>query len=120
EVIPAAIEEYNVQAYLFNGYWEDIGTISAFYRANMDMTSVLPKFNFFDARAPIYTRPRFLPGTKMRGCEIRDSIISEGCILNEAFIDQSIIGIRCRIGGGAKIANSLLMGADYYQSLREH
>jgi glucose-1-phosphate adenylyltransferase len=119
EVLPAAIKEHNVQAYLFNGYWEDIGTISAFYRANLDMTSVLPKFNLFDTRAPIYTRPRFLPGTKMRGCEIRDSIISEGCIINDAYIDQSIVGIRCRIGGGTRIEHSLVMGADYYQSLGE-
>ncbi|MEW6732906.1 MAG: glucose-1-phosphate adenylyltransferase [Acidobacteriota bacterium] len=119
EVIPAAIHEINVQAFLFNGYWEDIGTISAFYRANMDMTGVLPKFNLFDAKAPIYTRPRFLPGTKMRGGEIRHAIISEGCIINEAFIDNSIIGIRCRIGGGARIEQSLVMGADYYQTWAE-
>jgi glucose-1-phosphate adenylyltransferase len=119
EVIPAAIEESNVQAYLFNGYWEDIGTISAFYRANLDMTSVLPKFNLFDAKAPIYTRPRFLPGTKMRGCDIRDSIISEGGIINDATIEQSIIGIRCRIGGGSHIEHSLIMGADYYQTWGE-
>jgi glucose-1-phosphate adenylyltransferase len=119
EVLPAAIKEHNVQAYLFNGYWEDIGTISAFYRANLDMTGVLPKFNLFDSRAPIYTRPRFLPGTKMRGCEISDSIISEGCIINDSFIDQSIIGIRCRIGGGTRIENALIMGSDYYQSLGE-
>lgn len=119
ELIPDAIKKYNVQAFLFNGYWEDIGTISAFYRANMDMTGVLPKFNFFDAAAPIYTRPRFLPGTKMRGCEIRDSIISEGCIMNEAYIEQSIIGIRSRVGGGTRIEYSLMMGADYYQSLED-
>jgi glucose-1-phosphate adenylyltransferase len=119
EIIPAAIKDYNAQAYLFSGYWEDIGTISAFYRANLDMTGVLPKFNLFDANAPIYTRPRFLPGTKMRGCKIRDSIISEGCIINEANIEQSIIGIRCRIGGGTRIENSLLMGADMYQTLEE-
>jgi glucose-1-phosphate adenylyltransferase len=119
EVIPSAIKDFNVQAFLFSGYWEDIGTISAFYRANLDMTGVLPKFNFFDANAPIYTRPRFLPGTKMRGCQIRDSIISEGCIINEAHIEQSIIGIRCRIGGGTRIENSLIMGADYYQTLEE-
>jgi glucose-1-phosphate adenylyltransferase len=118
-LLPAAINNCNVQAFLFNGYWEDIGTISAFYRANLDMTGVLPKFNLFDTRAPIYTRPRFLPGTKMRGCEIRDSIISEGCIINDAMIDQSIIGIRCRIAGGTKVETSLIMGADFYQSLEE-
>lgn len=119
EVIPAAISNFNVQAYLFSGYWEDIGTISAFYRANMDMIGVLPKFNFFDANAPLYTRPRFLPPTKMRGCRIRESIISEGCIINEATIEQSIIGIRCRIGGGTRIEHSLVMGSENYQTLEE-
>ncbi|MBL8150841.1 MAG: glucose-1-phosphate adenylyltransferase [Blastocatellia bacterium] len=119
QVIPAAIHEHNVQAYLFNDYWEDIGTISAFYKANLDMTSVLPKFNFFDAKAPIYTRPRFLPGTKIQGCQIRDSIISEGCMINEAFIDTSIVGIRCRIGGGTRIEKSMIMGADFYQTWSE-
>ncbi|MCS6884693.1 MAG: glucose-1-phosphate adenylyltransferase [Acidobacteriota bacterium] len=119
EIIPAAIKEYNVQAFLFTGYWEDIGTISAFYKANMDMTSLIPKFNFFDAKAPIYTRPRYLPGSKIQGCEVRDSIISEGCIINESVIENSIIGIRCRIGGGTRIERSLIMGADFYQTWEE-
>lgn len=119
EIIPSAIRDYNVQAFLFNGYWEDIGTISAFYKANMDMTSLIPKFNFFDAKAPIFTRPRYLPGTKIRGCEVRDSIISEGCIINESVIENSIIGIRCRIGSGTRIEKSLIMGADYYQTWGE-
>lgn len=119
DIIPLATKDYNVQAFLFDGYWEDIGTISAFYRANLDMTSILPKFNFFDANAPIYTRPRFLPATKMRGCKVREAIISEGCIINEAYIERSIIGLRCRIGGGTRIENTMLMGAEFYQSLEE-
>jgi len=119
EIIPAVIKDLNVQAFLFGGYWEDIGTIGAFYRANLDMTGVLPKFNFFDTSAPIYTRPRFLPATKMRGCKVRDAIIADGCIINEAYIERSVIGLRCRIGGGTKIENSLIMGADSYQSLEE-
>jgi glucose-1-phosphate adenylyltransferase len=119
DIIPLATKDYNVQAFLFDGYWEDIGTISAFYRANLDMTSILPKFNFFDANAPIYTRPRFLPATKMRGCKVREAIISEGCIINEAYIERSIIGLRCRIGGGTRIENTMIMGAEFYQSLEE-
>ena len=119
EVLPAAIKRHHVQAFLFDGYWEDIGTISAFYHANLDMTSVMPKFNLFDAAAPIYTRARFLPGSKLIDCQVKDSIISEGCILNRVSIERSIIGIRSRIENNSRIEHSLIMGADYYQTLDE-
>jgi glucose-1-phosphate adenylyltransferase len=119
EVIPAAIQSMNVQGFLFNGYWEDIGTIDAFYEANLDMTSPMPKFNFFDADAPIYTRARYLPSSKMHDCEIDDSLISEGCIINGAKLVRSSIGLRSRIDRGAQIEASVLMGADYYQSIDE-
>ena len=119
EIIPAAISQYNVQAYLFDGFWEDIGTIKSFYQANLDLTSLVPKFNLFDANFPIYTRPRFLPGSKILDSQIRDSIISEGCILNRAWIDHSIIGIRSRIENYSRIEHTLIMGADYYQTLDE-
>ncbi len=119
EVIPAAIGSNNVQAFLFNGFWEDIGTISSFYQANLDLASVMPKFNLFDADAPIYTRPRYLPGTKFADCEIKDSLISDGCILNRATIKHCVIGIRSRIESGSRIEHTLMMGADYYQSLQE-
>ncbi len=119
EVIPAAIEKDHVQAFLFDGYWEDIGTISSFYHANLDMANILPKFNLFDADAPIYTRARFLPGSKLIDCQIRDSIISEGCILNRVWIDHSVIGIRSRIENYSRIEHALIMGADYYQTLDE-
>lgn len=117
EVIPAAIDCCNVQAHLFNGYWEDIGTISAFYKANMDMTTPLPRFNLFDTAAPIYTRARYLPPSKVQDCDIASSTISEGCIINGARITHSIVGLRGRISSGAHIENSIIMGADYYQSL---
>jgi glucose-1-phosphate adenylyltransferase len=119
DVIPAALSSHNVQAYLFDGYWEDIGTISAFYRANMGMTLPLPPFNFFDATAPIYTRPRFLPGSKLLDCHIQSSIITEGCIINGATIADSIIGIRSRIEHGSRLNGVLMMGADFYQTLEE-
>ena len=119
QVIPAAIRTLNVQAYLFDGYWEDIGTISSFYHANLDMASIMPKFNLFDADQPIFTRPRFLPSTKFINCVINNSLISDGCILNHVRIDHSIVGIRTRIEGGTTIEHSLLMGADYYQSLED-
>jgi len=119
EVIPGSINKYNVQAYLFNDYWEDIGTIAAFYKANLDMTSALPPFNLFDSEAPLFTRARYLPPSKMDNCEIRDSIISEGCIIIGAKINHSVIGLRSRIGEGAQIDSAYMMGADYYQTLED-
>jgi glucose-1-phosphate adenylyltransferase len=117
EIIPSAIEKYNVQAHLFNSYWEDIGTIRAFYEANLDLASPLPKFNFFDTAAPIYTRSRYLPPTKLHGCDIDNSMVSEGCILNGVLARRSIIGLRSRIDAGVKIENSIIMGADFFESL---
>jgi glucose-1-phosphate adenylyltransferase len=119
EVIPASIDRYNVQAYLFNDYWEDIGTIAAFYKANLDMTAAIPPFNLFDSEAPLFTRPRHLPPSKMDNCEIRDSIISDGCIIIGAKINRSLIGLRSRVGEGAQIDAAIMMGADYYQTLED-
>ena len=119
EVIPASIDRYNVQAYLFNDYWEDIGTIAAFYKANLDMTAAIPPFNLFDAEAPLFTRPRHLPPSKMDNCEIRDSILSDGCIIIGAKINRSLIGLRSRVGEGAQIDAAIMMGADYYQTLED-
>ncbi|HEY9231453.1 MAG TPA: glucose-1-phosphate adenylyltransferase, partial [Blastocatellia bacterium] len=115
EILPQALARFNVQAHLFDGYWEDIGTIGAFYRANIEMTLPLPPFNFFDAKAPIYTRPRYLPGSKLLDCRIQSSIITEGCIINGATITDSIIGIRSRVEHGARLEGVLMMGADFYQ-----
>jgi len=119
EIIPSAIKTSNVQAYLFDGYWEDIGTISAFYRANLDLTSKIPKFNLFDAEAPVFTRARYLPPSKIEESQILDSILSDGCIVNGAAITSSVIGLRSRIGKGVRIDSSFVMGADYYQSIEE-
>jgi glucose-1-phosphate adenylyltransferase len=117
EVLPEALSRYNVQTHLFDGYWEDIGTISSFYRANLDMTLPLPPFNAFDAEAPMYTRPRFLPGSKVLDCKVQNSIITEGCILNGATLRDSVIGIRSRVEHGSQLEGVLMMGADYYQTL---
>jgi glucose-1-phosphate adenylyltransferase len=119
EVIPGAIKRRNVQAFGFNGYWEDIGTIGAFYRANLDLTSLVPKFNLFDAEAPVYTRARYLPPSKIAESDIRDSIVSDGCIINGAKVVRSVIGLRARIAKGVLIEESFLMGADYYQTIEE-
>ena len=118
-IIPSAIECCNVQAFMFDGYWEDIGTINAFFEANIDLTAPMPKFNLFDADAPIFTRSRYLPPSKIHDCEIRNSIVAEGCIINSATIFRSIIGLRSRIESGARIEASILMGADYYQSIED-
>lgn len=118
EIIPAAIDEANVQAYIFDSYWEDIGTIRSFYEANLDLARPLPKFNFFNTKAPIYTRSRYLPPSKMHDCEITNSMVSEGCILHGVFADGSIIGLRSRIDSGTRIENSIIMGADEFESFK--
>ena len=119
EIIPAAIKKLNVQAHLFNNYWEDIGTIRAFYQANLDLASPLPKFDFFNDEDPIYTRSRYLPPSKVHACDIDNSMISEGCILNGVHARNSIIGLRSRIDAGARIENSIVMGADFFESFEE-
>lgn len=119
EIIPAAIKKSNVQGFMFDGYWEDIGTIKAFYLANLDLTSPIPKFNFFDADAPIYTRGRYLPPSKVHDCNISETLIGDGCIIHGSTIKSSIIGVRSRIGHGSRIEASILMGADYYQGLEQ-
>jgi len=115
-IIPHAIKGRQVSGYIFNDYWEDIGTIRAFYEANLDLTDLLPKYSFFDASAPIYTHPRFLPGSKMNGAALRQSIVADGCIISDAHIERSVIGVRSVIRTGATIRNSIIMGADYYET----
>ncbi len=120
EIIPDAAKDYRVQAYLFNGYWEDIGTIESFYNANLALTQQpLPPFSFYDEKAPIYTRPRYLPPSKLLDCQITQSIIGEGCILKNCRIEHSVLGVRSRIESGCTIEDSLLMGSDYYQAFAE-
>lgn len=120
EIIPDAAKDHNVQAYLFDGYWEDIGTIEAFYNANLGLTQQpLPPFSFYDEKAPIYTRPRYLPPSKLLDCHITQSIIGEGCILKNCRIEHSVLGVRSRIESGCTIEDSLIMGADFYQAFAE-
>jgi glucose-1-phosphate adenylyltransferase len=121
EIIPsAAAQGYNVQAHLFNDYWEDIGTIDAFYQANLALTrQPQPAFSFYEEEAPIYTRSRYLPPSKMLDCQITESIIGEGCILKNCRIQHSVLGVRSWIEEGCLIEESLLMGADFYQSVTE-
>jgi len=117
-IIPAAIQNKKVHVYVFQGYWEDIGTIRAFFEANLDLASTVPKYSFFERDAPIYTRPRFLPGSKINGAVIRNAVVSDGCIINDAQIESCIIGVRSVIAAGTKLRETVLMGADFYQSDR--
>jgi glucose-1-phosphate adenylyltransferase len=114
-IIPESIKDRHVSAFIFKGYWEDIGTIRAFYEANLDLTDVVPEYSFFEPDAPIYTHPRFLPGSKINGATLRQAIISDGCIISDAHLERSVVGIRSVIQSGATIRNSIVMGADYFE-----
>ncbi|MEL6131685.1 MAG: glucose-1-phosphate adenylyltransferase, partial [Cyanobacteria bacterium J06628_4] len=120
EIIPGSARDYNVQAYLFDGYWEDIGTIEAFFNSNLALTEQPhPPFSFYDEDAPIYTRARYLPPSKVLDCKITQSIVGDGCILKQCNITRTVIGLRQRIGANCEIENALLMGSDYYESTNE-
>jgi len=120
EIIPQAIGKQKILSYQYEGYWTDIGNIDSFFEANLGLTDDIPKFNLFDNSSKIYTRARVLPPSKITGASTIDrSVIAEGCIVNSATIEHSVIGIRSRIGYGTTIFNSYLMGNDYYQNLEE-
>ncbi|MBP9902849.1 MAG: glucose-1-phosphate adenylyltransferase [Verrucomicrobiota bacterium] len=115
-IIPGAIETHRVCSHIFQGYWEDIGTIRAFFDANLDLAAELPRFNFFDMSAPIFSRPRFLPGSKINGAQIDHAVVSDGCIINQAKISHSIIGLRMLVGAGTELHRVVALGCDYYES----
>ncbi|KAE8685871.1 Glucose-1-phosphate adenylyltransferase small subunit [Hibiscus syriacus] len=113
----ASMGIYVVQAYLYDGYWEDIGTIEAFYNANLGITKKpVPDFSFYDRSSPIYTQPRYLPPSKMLDADVTDSVIGEGCVIKNCKIYHSVVGLRSCISEGAIIEDTLLMGADYYET----
>lgn len=115
EIFPASIRARKVVAHLFDDYWEDIGTIRAFYEANLSLAQSTPPFEFVSSQAPVFTRPRFLPPTRIDGAQVEGSMIAEGCRIGRgAVIRNSIVGLRCIIGEGVHIEDSVLMGADYY------
>jgi len=116
QIIPAAISDYKVYAYPFNGYWEDIGTIKSFFDAHIDMTKKNPPFNFYDQEKPIFTRPRFLPAAKISGSTINSSIVCEGSMIEDSNISDSILGLRAIIRSGSKLSKVILMGADFYET----
>jgi glucose-1-phosphate adenylyltransferase len=115
EIIPKALGNHRVSPYIFRGYWADVGTIEAFYDANIQLTRRGAPFNFFHPRWPIYTHPRFLPGTRAYDCRIEASIVAEGCYLDQCTISESVVGIRTHVDTGARISRSVLLGADFYE-----
>jgi glucose-1-phosphate adenylyltransferase len=116
EIIPMAIENKRVFSYIHQGYWEDIGTIKAYYEANLQLASVLPPFDFYNPDSPIYTHPRFLPATKIRESQIENSILAEGCIVNRSTIINCLIGIRTRIDEDVVLKDTIIIGSDGYEN----
>jgi glucose-1-phosphate adenylyltransferase len=120
EIFPSLIGPKNVQVHLFDGYWEDIGTIDAFYRANLELATNQPPFDLISPEAPLYSRARFLPPTRLDGCHVGRSLIADGCrIAPGAKIENSVIGLRCAIGENTTIRDSIIMGVDEYETSRE-
>jgi glucose-1-phosphate adenylyltransferase len=119
DVIPRALREMRVHAHAYRGYWEDVGTIRSYFDANLALAASLPPFDFYEAARPVFTHARFLPATKFEACSVREALISEGCILVGAEIERAVIGIRSRIGSRTQIRNSLVLGADFYETVEE-
>jgi glucose-1-phosphate adenylyltransferase len=114
EIIPDALNFYRVNAYLHDGYWADVGTVESLYDANILLTQPGAPFSFYDPRRPIFTRQRFLPPSRFHSCSVRDSIVAEGCFLDECVVERSVIGLRTHVGHGTRVTRSVLMGADFY------
>lgn len=119
EIMPHSIETYKVVSYQYDGYWTDIGNIHSFFEANLALTQDIPPFNLFDNSRAVYTRARMLPPAKISGTTLEKTIIAEGCIINASRIENSVIGIRTRIGTGTTIVSSYIMGTDYYETLED-
>ncbi len=119
EIIPGCISKYNVFSYQYGGYWTDIGNISSFFEANLALTQELPPFNLFDNDSKVFSRARMLPPAKISSTSFLNAIVSEGCIVHAEQIENSVIGIRTRIGYGTKIFRCYAMGSDYYETIED-
>ncbi|HEY0432418.1 MAG TPA: glucose-1-phosphate adenylyltransferase [Chitinophagaceae bacterium] len=117
EIIPQSIQKYKVASYQYDGYWTDIGNIHSFFEANLSLTADIPDFNLFDNSRAIYTRARMLPPAKISGTTLEKTLITEGCIINASRIENSVVGIRSRIGHGTTVVSTYVMGNDYYETL---
>ncbi|MFZ5805977.1 MAG: glucose-1-phosphate adenylyltransferase [Verrucomicrobiota bacterium] len=118
-IIPSLISSHKVCAYIHEGYWEDIGTIRAYYEANLNLTDPIPKFNFYDTSSPIYTHARYLPASKVNRAHISRAVFSDGCIVTNADIIHSLVGLRTRIESGVIIKDSIILGSDFFETLRD-
>ena len=116
DIIPEAIKSHHVCGFDFDGYWRDIGTMHSFYETNLELTSADSPFNFYDPKLPIYTAPRFLPGSTVEDSRLQDALIAEGCRILKSEVTRSVIGIRAQVMPGSVIRNSIIMGSDYYDS----
>jgi glucose-1-phosphate adenylyltransferase len=119
EIIPSSIKEYKVASYQYEGYWTDIGNIYSFFEANLALTQDIPPFNLFDNSKAVYTRARMLPPAKISGTTLEKTIIAEGCIINASRVENSVIGIRTRIGYGTTVVSSYIMGSDFFETLED-
>ena len=115
ELIPAALGHYDVKSYLYSGYWADVGSIESFYDANVMLGRASAPFRFWDPKHPIYTHLRHLPGSRLTDCQVRDSIVADGCFLDRCDIETSVVGIRSYIQSGSRVTRSVLLGADFYE-----
>jgi glucose-1-phosphate adenylyltransferase len=114
EIIPQTLDTHRVHAYLYRGYWADVGTVASFYDVNLMLTRRAAPFNFFHPRRPIYTRPRFLPAARMHDCHVDEALVAEGAYLDRCEVKSSVVGVRSAIHAGASVTRSVLLGADYY------
>ena len=119
EIIPQSIDTHKTLSYQYEGYWTDIGNIDSFFEANIGLTDDIPKFDLYDKTKRIYTHARMLPTTKISGTTLNKTVIAEGCIIGAAKIEQSVIGVRSRIGAESTVINTYMMGSDYYETLEE-
>ncbi|MDD5350565.1 MAG: glucose-1-phosphate adenylyltransferase [Chthoniobacteraceae bacterium] len=115
-IIPRSIEKYKVHSYIFQGYWEDIGTIRSFFNANLALTDEKPPFSFFDTSRPVYTHARFLPASKIQGASVQRAVVSDGCVIANAQIEHAVIGVRSFINSGTTIRHAILMGNDFFDT----
>jgi glucose-1-phosphate adenylyltransferase len=118
-VIPKLVPEAKVHAYVFRGYWEDVGTIQSYFEANLALCQPVPPFDFYDVERPVFTHPRFLPATKVESCTIENALVSEGCVIVQSEIRRTLVGIRARVGRNVRVRESLLLGADFYETGEE-
>jgi glucose-1-phosphate adenylyltransferase len=114
-ILPAALESHSVYAYAFDDYWEDIGTVRAYYEASLSLALPDPPFDLYNPKQPIYSRPRYLPGTRADDCHLERVMLADGCLLQDVIITDSVIGLRSIIGPGVRVSRSVIMGADFYE-----